>query len=89
MPMPEIIINDDISCAVSTAYDLLLAVIPTSNKMDYPAFGSFFCMLLEEWCLCHHADVTSVIQEISNLICNVNSEIGSYSDSMLQESEDP
>ena len=68
MPMPEIIINDDISCAVSTAYDLLLAVIPTSNKMDYPAFGSFFCMLLEEWCLYHHADVTDVIQEIQKLV---------------------
>ena len=77
----------DLSHDVGSAYNLLQTVVPASNKMDYPAFGCFFCMLLEEWCLCHHADVTDVIQEISSLIHSVNSEMGAYLDSPFRESE--
>lgn len=77
----------DLSYDVSSAYDLLHSIVPTSNQMDYPAFGCFYCMLLEEWCLHHHASITDVIQEIYDLIHCVNSEMGAYSDSPFHESE--
>lgn len=77
----------DLSYDVDSAYSLLHSILPASNQMDYPAFGCFYCMLLEEWCLHHHANITDVIKEISDLIHCVNSEMGAYSDSLFHESE--
>ena len=64
--------------SIESACNALHEVLPTTNSMDYPAFGSFYCMLLEEWCLAHHEPVTTVIDQISTLIHDVNSELGSY-----------
>ena len=45
-------------------------------------------MLLEEWCLHHNASITEVIQELSDLIRAVNSDVGTYRDSLFQNSEE-
>lgn len=87
MPMLDTRTMIDLSYDMGSAYNLLQTVVPTSNQMEYPAFGCFYCMLLEEWCLQHHAKITDVIQEISSLIHSVNSELGAYSDSPFRESE--
>ena len=63
---------------LESAYEALQEVLPKTNSMDYPAFGAFYCMLLEEWCLNHHEHITEVIDQISSLIHEVNSELGSY-----------
>lgn len=69
--------------SITTACDLLQEVLPQTNAMDYPAFGSFYCMLLEEWCLHHQADITEVISEISTLIHDVNAIEGKYQSGIL------
>ena len=73
---------------VGTTYDALQEILPATNKMDFPAFGSFYCMLLEEWCLSHHRCITEVIDQISMLIHDVNAELGSYGDENPDNFED-
>lgn len=34
--------------SLESAYEALQEVLPKTNSMDYPAFGGFYCMLLEE-----------------------------------------
>ena len=80
---------DDINRCLDNSYNLLLNVLPLSNSLDYPSFGCFYCMLLEEWCLHHSANITEVIQEISDLIHAVNSDVGTYRDSIFQDGEEP
>ena len=76
MPMDELFM---IMCpSMESACNALQEVLPITNSMDYPAFGAFYCMLLEEWCLNHHECITDVIDQISSLIHDVNSELGSY-----------
>ena len=60
--------------SLESAYEALQEVLPKTNT----AFGAFYCMLLEEWCLNHHERITDVIDQISSLIHDVNSEMGSY-----------
>ena len=79
---------DNINRCLDSSYNLLLSVLPLSNNLDYPAFGCFYCMLLEEWCLHHNASITEVIQELSDLIRAVNSDVGTYRDSLFQNSEE-
>lgn len=79
---------EDINRCLNSSYNLLLEVIPLSNDLDYPAFGCFYCMLLEEWCLRHNANITKVIEELSNLVHEVNSDVGSYRDSLFWDSEE-
>ena len=64
--------------SMESACNALQEVLPRTNSMDYPVFGAFYCMLLEEWCLNHHEHITDVIDQISSLIHDVNSELGSY-----------
>ncbi|MBQ9016117.1 MAG: hypothetical protein IJ109_08355 [Firmicutes bacterium] len=64
--------------SLSYAADILSDLSPKTNRLDYPAFGAFYCMLLEEWCLAHHECITDVIDHLSSLIHDVNSEFGSY-----------
>jgi len=68
----------DMYPSITAACDLLQDVLPRTNAMDYPAFGSFYCMLLEEWCLNHRMDINEIISEISTLIHDVNAIEGKY-----------
>lgn len=68
----------DMCPSITAACDLLRDVLPRTDAMDYPAFGSFYCMLLEEWCLHHQMDITEIISEISTLIHDVNTIEGKY-----------
>lgn len=59
MPMDELFM---IMCpSMESACNALREVLPTTNSIDYPAFGAFYCMLLEEWCLNHHEHITTSI----------------------------
>lgn len=72
MPMDELLMT--MCPSLESAYEALQEVLPKTNT----AFGAFYCMLLEEWCLNHHERITDVIDQISSLIHDVNSEMGSY-----------
>lgn len=76
MPMDKLLMT--MCPSLKSTYDTLQEVLPRTNNMDYSAFGAFYCMLLEEWCLTHHERITDVIDQISSLIHDVNSEFGSY-----------
>lgn len=76
MPMDELLMT--MCPSLESAYEALQEVLPKTNSMDYPAFGAFYCMLLEEWCLYHRERITDVIDQISSFIHDVNSEMGSY-----------
>ena len=76
MPMDKLFIT--MCPSMESACNALQEVLPRTNSMDYPAFGAFYCMLLEEWCLNHCERITDVIDQISSLIHDVNSELGSY-----------
>lgn len=76
MPMDELLMT--MCPSMESACNALQEVLPKTNSMDYPAFGAFYCMLLEEWCLNHRERITDVIDQISSLIHDVNSELGSY-----------
>lgn len=72
MPIDELLMT--MCPSLESAYEALQEVLPKTNT----AFGAFYCMLLEEWCLNHHERITDVIDQISSLIHDVNSEMGSY-----------
>ena len=59
-------------------YNILMLLTPVTNKMDSVAFGSFYCTLLEEWCLANDQDVISYIQLFAEQIKALNEEWGSY-----------
>ena len=66
--------------SIASIHALLYEVAPMTNDMDFPIFGAFYCMLLEEWCLIHEKNITDVISQISRIINSVNSEMGTYCD---------
>lgn len=49
----------------------------TSN-MSYIGFGSFLCMLSEEWCKQHDENVVEFTQTIAQMVTEVNNELGEY-----------
>ena len=63
---------------IEAIHATLQEILPRTNSMNYSAFGAFYCMLLEEWCLFHHESITDVIDQISSTIHEVNSELGDY-----------
>ena len=69
MPMDELLMT--MCPSLESAYEALQEVLPKTNT----AFGAFYCMLLEEWCLNHHERITDVIDQISSLIHDVKSEM--------------
>ena len=60
------------------AYDLLQEISITTNQLDYPAFGGFWCMLAEEYCRFNGLDVTEVSNEMCAMISQVNEDLGAY-----------
>lgn len=60
------------------AYDLLQEISVTTNQLDYPTFGGFWCMLAEEYCRANHLDVLEVSRTMCNMISQVNEDLGAY-----------
>lgn len=74
--------------SIESTSKVLEEILPLTNSLEYPIFGSLYCMLLEEWCLSHHENITDIIDQISTLIHDVNSEIGPYrKEALFAESE--
>ena len=64
---------------LENAFGLLQAVIPITNRFDLMVFGSFYCMLLEEWCLSNSENILDCIELFHQQIKDVNEEMGAYS----------
>ncbi len=59
-------------------FDVLQDMIAITNQLDEAAFGSLYCMILEEWCRYHDADVVNQIDMYSQMIKEVNDTCGKY-----------
>ena len=74
--------------ALMPSIALLDEVVPKVNKMDLVAFGSFYCMLLEEWCLAHNEDAPKLALNFAQMVDAVNQAEGKYQrDTPLFEGE--
>ena len=60
------------------AYNLLLMLDPITNDLDITEFGSFYCMLLEDWCKSHGEDILEVLPNLVDTIYKLNAEEGRY-----------
>lgn len=74
--------------ALAPSLNLLNEMVPKTNKMDIVAFGSFYCMLLEEWCLANNEDAPKLARDIAQMVEGVNESMGRYQrDTPLFEGE--
>lgn len=64
--------------AIGPSIALLNEVVPKTNKLDIVSFGSFFCMLLEEWCLTHNEDAPKLALDLAYMVDAVNKSEGKY-----------
>ena len=62
--------------AIGPSIALLNEVVPKTNKLDIISFGSFFCMLLEEWCLTHNEDAPKLALDLAYMVDAVNKSEG-------------
>lgn len=60
------------------AFDFVIMISPTTNKMNFESFVSVYCMLLEEWCKYNDQSIIDSIDTIHNLILEVNESEGPY-----------
>ncbi len=63
---------------VLVVFNLLANLTPVTNKLDSVEFGSFYCMLLEEWCKYNDQDIVLFIQTFAEMIKDVNRRDGKY-----------
>lgn len=59
-------------------FDLLMKITPTTNRMDLIQFGSFHCLLLEEWCKHNGYDAQEVADHLRECITSVYDKKGRY-----------
>lgn len=63
---------------IDEATDLLIDTIDRSNALDKTSFGTFCCMIMEEFCKAHSLDVIVVSQWIADNVRIMNEKNGSY-----------
>ena len=59
-------------------YDLLTSTMEKTNAMDETSFGTFCCMITEEFCKAHSLDVVEFSQRLADSIWMVNKDFGRY-----------
>lgn len=64
---------------ITKVFNLLQTVMPITNSFDFTMFGSFYCMLLEEWCLNNNENIIECIDIIQTQINLINKDLGDYS----------
>lgn len=60
------------------AFEILTDIAPRTNRMNMTAFGSFYCMLLEEWCKEHNENIVEFINNVHITVIEVNADMGRY-----------
>lgn len=58
--------------------DLLVSTMEKTNAMDETSFGTFCCMITEEFCKTHSLDVVEFSQRLADSIWMVNKDFGRY-----------
>ena len=59
-------------------FKLLTMLTPITNTLEFDVFGSFYCMILEEWCRSNGEDIVSYIQHIADTVKEVTEVYGIY-----------
>ena len=59
-------------------YKVLTMLTPITNTWNSELFGSFYCMILEEWCRSNGVDIVSYIQNLAYTVKEVNEKNGIY-----------
>jgi len=60
------------------AFGLLTYLTPITNRWDPATFGSFYCMILEEWCKSNNQDVVAYAQYLADQVEEMHEELGNY-----------
>lgn len=59
-------------------FGFLTLLTPVTNNWDPAAFGSFCCMIMEEWCRSNNQDVVAYIQYLADQVYEVHEKCGKY-----------
>ena len=60
------------------ALAILQDITGETNKLDYPAFGGLWCMMLEEYCKSNKLDIIEASKDMMVIINQVQEEHGRY-----------